>query len=736
LYSRGARSQMFRNATFSIAISLEPQGNWAYITGDWWGAGGPTLENNLQRLRNIGISAHIDSGKTTLTERILFYTRRIHRMHEVHGEDGGATMDYMDLERERGITINSAATYCQWRGHQINIIDTPGHVDFTMEVERSLRVLDGAILVLCAVGGVQSQSLTVDRQMRRYGVARLAFINKCDREGADPQRVCRQIRQRLNLNPVLIQLPIGLGAAFEGVIDLIEMRALFFRGEAGERVEAAEIPASLQSAARAARESMLDAVSMFSEELTQAWLEGRADPPAIKQALRQAVLRRQLLPVLLGSAYRNKGIQPLLDAVVDFLPSPEEITTQAYRLDTEDGQQQAICLSGRVDDPLVAMAFKLQESRFGPIAYLRIYQGRLERETQLMNCRTGKFQRPGRLALIHADRLEEIRSAHSGQIVGVFGLETQNGDTFTDGRLRLSFSAMQVPEPVISLGVKPAQNQQAQALANALQRFAREDPSFRVSTDAESGQLLIAGMGELQLEVYLERVRREYGIEVQTSPPEVAYRETITREVEFDYTHKKQTGGAGQYGRIIGRLQPAAEVEFEFVDQVKGGAVPAQFIPAVEKGFAEAVKKGPLIGAPVVGVRVILEDGASHPVDSKEIAFRQAAYGAWRESIGKAGARLLEPIMRVEVETPPAFLGKVLGSLNQRRAMIIGQEELGQVVRVEADVPLAEMFGYATVLRSLSEGQAAFTMQFSRYLHLPEWVAEKLLENNRQREGA
>ncbi len=679
----------------------------------------------VAKIRNIGISAHIDSGKTTLTERILYYTRRIRRMHEVRGADGvGATMDSMELERERGITIASAATHCLWGRHHINIIDTPGHVDFTIEVERALRVLDGAVLVLCAVAGVQSQSLTVDRQMRRYRVPRIAFVNKCDRVGSDPLRVRDQMRERLGLNPVLLQLPIGAAEKFAGVIDLIDMRALFFRGESGQEVSAEPIPAELSGPAGRAREEMLDAVSMFSDDLTARVLEGSATPECIRRALRAATLTRQVVPVLMGSAYRNKGVQPLLDAVVDYLPAPDQVENTAVDLDRGD---QPVELVPESERPLVALAFKLESGRFGQLTYLRVYQGCMQRDGAMVNSRTGEHHRIGRLARMHADKMEEIAQAGPGDIVAVFGVRCRSGDTFTDGSSRLGMTSIHVPDPVISLSVRPRDSRSQAGLIKALRRFCKEDPTFRSQVDPESGETVVSGMGELHLEVYLERARREYQVAITTSPPRVAYRETLTREVEFDYTHRKQTGGAGQYGRVCGRIQPLSEGDFEFVDRVAGGAVPRQFIPAVMKGFKEMLAQGPCMRAPVVQVRVMLEDGDFHPVDSKEVAFREAARGAWRRAVGQAGPRILEPIMRLSVETPPEFAGGVLASLHQRRGVIIGiQDQSGQNL-IEAEVPLAEMFGYATVLRSATEGKATFTMEPCRYSPVPEEIAERLM---------
>ncbi len=683
------------------------------------------MAEDITRLRNIGISAHIDSGKTTLTERILFYTQRIRVMHDVRGSDGvGAKMDSMDLERERGITIASAATHCRWADHHVNIIDTPGHVDFTVEVERALRVLDGGVMVLCAVAGVQSQSYTVDRQMRRYGVPRIAFVNKCDRIGADPLRVSNQLRAKLALNPVLLQLPIGLEQEFAGVVDLIEMQALRFSGRQGEEVEYGPIPDELAAEAEAAREEMIDAVSMFSDELTEAVLEERLDTPTLQRAIRQATLERKITPVLLGSAYKNKAIQPLLDAVVAYLPSPADREYSATAL----ADEAPLTLDATPDDPFVALAFKLEDGRYGQLTYLRVFQGRLRRDDTIVNVRTGARHRVGRVVRMHADEMEDITSAATGDIVAMFGIDCRSGDTFTDGNLRVAMTSMHVPEPVISLSVTPVDRKSQDNLGKALGRFTKEDPTFRAEVDPESGETVISGMGELHLEVYIERMRREYSASVETSPPQVAYREAVTRRAEFDYTHRKQTGGSGQYGRVAGALEPLEGGEFEFVDRIRGGAIPRQFIPSVEKGFRSMLDRGAKIGFPVTGVRVVVDDGRAHSVDSSEMAFQAAARGAWRETYMRAQPQILEPVMRVSVEGPADFAGAVLSTLMQRRGNILGSQEDAGFARVEAEVPLAEMFGYSTALRSATQGKAEFTMEFARYLPVPRSVADELVE--------
>jgi elongation factor G len=685
------------------------------------------LIKDLSTIRNIGISAHIDSGKTTLTERILYYTDRLHAIHDVKGKDGvGAKMDSMDLERERGITIASAATHCSWLKHHVNIIDTPGHVDFTIEVERSLRVLDGAVLVLCSVAGVQSQSFTVDRQMNRYKVPRIAFVNKCDRVGANPIRVRDQLREKLGHNPVFLQIPIGLEVDFKGVIDLVRMKALYFEGEFGEKVVEGEVPAELQAEAASYREQMLDAVSMFSDELMEAVLEDKVTVELVDQAIRKGTLSRQLTPVLVGSAYKNKGVQPLLDAVVRYLPNPTDVVNEALDLESEK-ETDTLPLASDPEKSTVALAFKLEEGRYGQLTYLRIYQGKLDRDTFITNTRTEKETKVGRLVRMHADEMEDIDAAGPGDIVAIFGLDCHSGDTFTDGKLNVAMTSIHVPSAVISLSVKPADNKSQINLMKALNRFTKEDPTFRAGADPDSGETVIHGMGELQLEVYIERMKREYGVQVEVSPPQVAYRETITQRVEYDYTHKKQTGGSGQYGRVAGYLEPNPGGGYEFVDDVKGGAIPRQFIPSVEKGMKSMLDKGRKVGAPVVDVRVVLNDGKSHTVDSSDIAFQEAARAAWRDAYDRGKARVLEPIMRVAVEGPTEHAGGVLTTLMQRRGAIIGQQECSSMTITEAEVPLAEMFGYATTLRSATQGKADFTMEFSRYMPVPESIEVELV---------
>uniref|UniRef100_A0A7C4MMR3 Elongation factor G n=1 Tax=Desulfatirhabdium butyrativorans TaxID=340467 RepID=A0A7C4MMR3_9BACT len=682
------------------------------------------MEKRIDNVRNIGISAHIDSGKTTLTERILYYTNRIHAIHDVKGKDGvGATMDSMELERERGITIASAATYCEWEGHQINIIDTPGHVDFTIEVERSLRVLDGAILVLCAVGGVQSQSITVDQQMKRYNVPCIAFINKCDRSGANPKRVMQQLQEKLGHNAVALQIPIGIEGDFEGVIDLIRMEALTFGGQNGEFVQKGPIPQALQTEAAQAREELLDAVSAFSDELTEAILEERDIPvPMILEAIRRGTLQRKLTPVLMGSAYRNKGVQPLLDAVVHYLPCPSDVENTALDMENDEAP---VRLVPDADLPIAALAFKLEDGQYGQLTYIRVYQGMIAKGSTIVNARTGKKVKVGRVVRMHASQMEDIEAIPAGYIGALFGIECASGDTFVSPGSRLTMTSMFVPKPVISLSIVPKDNKSQINMSKALNRFTKEDPTFKAHYNEETNETIIEGMGELHLDVYVERMRREYNAEVTTGIPQVAYRETITQTAEFNYTHKKQTGGAGQFGRIAGYLEPCEE-DFVFDNQITGGAIPTQFIPSCEKGFRQCLAKGPLMGFPVTGVKVVITDGASHAVDSSDMAFQAAARGAFQEGYRKAKPVIHEPIMKVAVETPTEFQGAVMGLLNQRRGMIVGAQDEGQFCVIESHVPLAEMFGFSTVLRSATQGKAQFTMEFLTYKQIPQSVADQL----------
>ena len=679
---------------------------------------------DLSLIRNIGISAHIDSGKTTLTERILFYTDRIHAIHEVRGKDGvGAKMDSMELERERGITIQSAATHCFWKDKFINIIDTPGHVDFTIEVERALRVLDGAILVLCGVAGVQSQSITVDRQMRRYKVPRIAFINKLDRQGANAFKVTSQLREKLGHNAVMIQIPIGSEADLEGVVDLTTMRAFRFDGPGGKEIIESDIPADLVETANEYREKMIDAVSMYDDDLMMAALEGQATTEQIRRAIRKGTISLHLTPVMMGSAYKNKGVQLLLDGVDLYLPNPTEVENTGVDLDRDEA---ALVLPCDPSKPLVFLAFKLDDGRYGQLTYIRIYQGTLRKGDTIVNMRTKKKLKVGRIVRMHSNEMEDIEDTAAGDLCALFGVDCNTGDTFTDGSVDVAMTSMFVPEPVIKLMIKPKDQKSQINMAKALNRFTREDPTFRTFVDEESGETIICGMGELHLEVYVERMKREYQCEVDTGAPQVAYRETIGRKAEFNYTHRKQTGGSGQYGRVAGYLEPWPDAEYLFEEQIVGGVIPREFISSCDKGFKSMMPKGRLIGFPVVNIKIVINDGAAHAVDSSDIAFQEACRGAFREAYSKASPVILEPVMKVAVEGPTEFQGAMTRTLNQRRGLITGTSEEEKFARVEADVPLAEMFGYSTELRSATQGKAEFTMEFARYTEVPSSVSEAL----------
>jgi elongation factor G len=640
-------------------------------------------------------------------------------------------MDSMELERERGITIASAATNVTWKGNEINIIDTPGHVDFTIEVERSLRVLDGAILVLCSVAGVQSQSITVDRQMKRYHVPRIAFVNKCDRTGANPYRVKNQLIEKLGLNAVLMQIPIGLEDKLEGVVDLVSMKALYFDdGPNGDAVREAEIPSHLKEEADARREELLDGVSMCSDELMEAMLEDNVTEEIIRSAIRKATINLELCPVFMGSAYKNKGIQPLLDGVVSYLPNPTDVTNKALDL---DNNEEEVILKADEDLPPVVLAFKLEDGQYGQLTYIRVYQGKVKKGDELYNTRSRKKFRVGRLIRMHAATMEDLTEAGCGEIAALFGIECASGDTFCDPKLNYSLSSMYVPNPVISLAIKPVDKKAADNMGKALNRFTKEDPTFRSYVDPESNQTIIQGMGELHLEVYVERMKREYKAEVEIGQPEVAYREAITQRADFNYTHKKQTGGSGQYARVAGYIEPLPDAEegedakeYEFVDEIKGGSIPTEYIPSCDKGFQMAIKKGSQLGFPVLGVKAVINDGAWHPVDSSDQAFQTAALNAFREAFEKAKPVILEPIMKVEVVAPNEFQGSVFASINQRRGLIISSTEDNAMSTVIAEVPLSEMFGYSTVLRSLTQGKGEFTMEIGKYGKVPVSVSEQL----------
>ncbi|WP_041401723.1 elongation factor G [Salinispira pacifica] len=692
------------------------------------------MSDAIKKMRNIGISAHIDSGKTTLTERILFYCDRIHAIHEVRGKDGvGATMDSMELEKERGITIASAATHVTWKDTPINIIDTPGHVDFTIEVERSLRVLDGAILVLSGVEGVQSQSITVDRQMKRYNVPRIAFINKLDRTGSNPYKVKDQLIDKLDHNAVLMQIPIGLEDKHVGVVDLIEMKAIYFDGDAGEKLRIEDIPEDLQAEAEQRREELIDAASLFDDELAEAFLEGEVSSDMLHRAVRAGTLSMEMTPVFMGSAYKNKGVQPLLNAVTAYLPSPLDIENKALDL---NNNEEEVSLVSDPEEKTVALAFKLEDGQYGQLTYIRVYQGSVKKGTDLYNIRTKKKFKVGRLIKMHSNHMEDIEEAWAGEIAALFGVDCASGDTFCDNSINYSMTSMYVPEPVISLSVEPVDKSAADKMAKAMNRFTKEDPTFRSYVDPESNQTIIQGMGELHLDVYVERMKREYKAEVKTGMPQVSYREAISTSADFNYTHKKQTGGSGQFGRVAGFIEPLEEGDFEFVNKIKGGVIPQEYIPSCEKGFKKGLEKGTQVGFPIVGVRVTINDGSTHPVDSSDNAFQAAALGAFRETYNKCKPIILEPIMKVVVEGPTEFQGNIFGTINQRRGVIVASNEDGAFTSVEAEVPLSEMFGYSTTLRSSTQGKAEFSMEFLKYGRVPNSVADELKKEYEEKRKA
>ena len=693
----------------------------------------------LDRVRNIGISAHIDSGKTTLTERILYYTGEIHAIHDVRGKDGvGAKMDSMELEKERGITIQSAATNVKWKDTEINIIDTPGHVDFTIEVERALRVLDGAILVLCGVAGVQSQSITVDRQMRRYNVPRLAFVNKLDRSGANPFRVKDTLREKLKLNAVMTQIPIGLEEAHNGAVDLVSMKAYTFSGDNGEKVMESEIPDELMEEAKRYRAELIGAAADFDDTVGEKFLmEEEPTEDELHTAIRKGVLALKLVPVFCGSAYKNKGVQLVLDAVGKYLPNPKEIRNEGL---DQDNNEAPVVMKTDPNQPLVALAFKLEDGRYGQLTYMRIYQGVMKKGDFIFNISDNKKKvKVPRLVRMNSDDMEDINVAYAGDIVALFGVDCSSGDTFTDGKVNYTMTSMFVPDAVISLAIAPKEKSQTDNFSKSLQKFRREDPTFRVHRDEESNETIISGMGELHLEVYVERMKREFKCEVTTGQPQVAYRETIGQTADYDYTHKKQTGGAGQFAKVIGRIEPIpVEIEesYQFKNNIKGGNIPREYIPACEKGFKEQMAKGTLIGYPIVNVKVSLNDGSYHDVDSSEMAFRICAMAAFRQAYEKAKPTALEPLMKLEVSAPEEFQGNVMGQVNQRRGMISGTQTIEGFVTIEAEVPLSEMFGYSTDLRSATQGKGEFTMEFSRYNAAPKNVQDELVKEYQKKREA
>ena len=712
----------------------------------------------MAQTRNIGISAHIDSGKTTLTERILFYCDKIHKIEEVRGGGDGAQMDHMELEKEKGITITSAATTVFWDGIggegikyaqgvdkkcRVNIIDTPGHVDFTVEVERSLRVLDGAILVLCSVAGVQSQSITVDRQMKRYRVPRLAFLNKMDRMGADPYKGRDALIEKLGHNAVLMQIPIGAENDFKGVVNLIDQKAYYFEGDNGETVIIKNCPPELQSKMEEMRNEMLDKVAEFDDVAIEKYLEGEElTEEEIHRCVKKGVQSLRFIPVFMGSAFKNKGVQLLLNAVTRYLPSPLECEKPTVKKNTKEGEEVAP-LDPNPEAPLVMMAFKITDEQFGQLTYTRIYQGRLNRGNTVYNTRTGKKIRVGRIVRMHANDRENIEECHAGDIVALVGIDCASGDTFVgeESWMDVSCEGIHVPIPVIELAISVKDKNEQAKMAKGLGRFVKEDPTFHVYTDEESGETRISGMGELHLEIYVERLKREYGASVEVGVPQVNYRETITKETKYDYIHKKQTGGAGQFGQVVGTLRPLTEENkeregqvFRFHNQIKSGAIPKEFIGACEKGFQDVTEKGPLAAFPVINCEVFLQDGKHHDVDSSDMAFRIASRQAMRQAIRAAGPALLEPIMQVEVTTPDEYQGTIIGDLSSRRGVIQASETdpNGEVV-INAQVPLAEMFGYSSDLRSFSAGKATYTMEFFAYKQCPDGVAEKVMTARKEK---
>ncbi|XP_050685409.1 elongation factor G, mitochondrial [Leptidea sinapis] len=697
----------------------------------------------LEKIRNIGISAHIDSGKTTLTERVLFYTGRIDRMHEVKGKDNvGAVMDSMELERQRGITIQSAATYTIWKEHNINIIDTPGHVDFTVEVERALRVLDGAVLVLCAVGGVQSQTLTVNRQMKRYNVPCLAFINKLDRLAANPERVLKQMRSKMKHNAAFLHLPIGLEKECKGIIDLVDEKAMYFDGDYGDIVRLEDIPVDRRAEVKDRRHELIEHLSNVDEKLGEMFLEEKTpDVQEVRRAIRRTTLNRTFTPVLLGTALKNKGVQPLLDAVLDYLPHPGEVENTAIIGERKGADGETVILDPTRDGskPFVGLAFKLEMSKFGQLTYLRCYQGMLKRGEYIYNARTSKKVKISRLVRMHSNNMEEVNEVLSGDIFALFGVDCASGDTFiNDAKLQLSMESIHVPDPVVSMSIKPKNNKDRDNFSKAVARFTKEDPTFQFRYDGDNKETLVSGMGELHLEIYAQRMEREYNCPVELGKPKVAFRETMMSPCKFDYLHKKQSGGAGQYARVTGIMEPLPPDQntlLEFNDETVGTNIPKQFVPGVERGFLDSCLKGNLSGHKVSGVKFRLQDGAHHIVDSSELSFFLAAKGAVREVFEEGAWQILEPIMFVEVTMPEEFHGTVIGQLNKRGGIITGTEGGDGWTSIYAEVPLNNMFGYAGELRSMTQGKGEFSMEYSRYSPCLPDVQEKLIRSYQEEMG-
>ncbi|KAJ9094786.1 Elongation factor G, mitochondrial [Naganishia cerealis] len=690
------------------------------------------------RLRNIGVSAHIDSGKTTFTERVLYYTGRIKAIHEVRGRDAvGAKMDHMELEREKGITIQSAATYCSWdkddKNYHFNLIDTPGHIDFTIEVERALRVLDGAVLVVCAVSGVQSQTVTVDRQMRRYNVPRVTFINKMDRMGADPFRAIEQINLKLKTPAAAIQVPIGAESELKGVVNIIDRVALYNEGAQGEEIRAAEVPAELADLVEEKRALLIETLADVDEEIADLYLEGQEPTvPQIKAAIRRATIGRKFTPVLMGSALANKGVQPVLDAVVDYLPQPNEILNTG--LDISTGVEKRTNLIPSSTAPFVGLAFKLEEGKYGQLTYIRVYQGKLKKGSYMNHIKSGKKVKVSRLVRMHSNDMEDVDEVGAGEICATFGIDCASGDTFIghNSEQQIAMSSMFVPEAVISLSILPKSKDNGQ-FSKAMNRFQKEDPTFRVKYDPESKETIISGMGELHLEIYVERMKREYGVECITGKPQVSYREAITAPTTFDYTHKKQSGGSGQYGRVMGEMTPL-EGENKFSQHIVGGKIPEKFLFACSKGFEDSLEKGPLIGHRVLGVHMHINDGQTHVVDSSELSFRTATHGAFRQAFLNAKPVILEPIMSVEVSAPNEFQGPVVGLINKLGGMILetvnGQDEF----TVTAECSLNTMFGFSTSLRACTQGKGEFSLEFCKYSQCAPQLQRELIAEHEKKQ--
>jgi len=677
-------------------------------------------------LRNIGISAHIDSGKTTFTERILFYGGRINAIHEVKGSDNvGAKMDFMELEREKGITIQSAATHVKWKNNPINVIDTPGHVDFTVEVERALRVLDGAVLILCGASGVQPQTLTVDKQMKRYNVPRIIFINKLDRMGANPWAAIEGARKRLNLNCAAVQMNIGIDNSFRGLIDLIKMKAIYFEGKNGEIIKEEEIPEGLLAEAKTRRQELIECLANVDPEIEDLYLgEKEISEPQIRAAIRKQTIDLKFVPVFMGSAYKNKGVQLALDGVTEYLPGPKEREYHGYL--PKDGEEEIVKLETDPKKPFVGLAFKLEENKFGQLTYVRVYQGKLKKGDYIYLNNLKKRAKVSRMVKMHANEMEEIDQVEAGDIFALFGIECSSGDTFTEGDMKTEtmLSSMFVPAPVISLSIKPKKNEANAKFLKALLKFQREDPTFVVNQDKESEETIISGMGELHLQIYAERIKREFNIDVELGEPTVNYRETVQANAGFDYLHKKQSGGAGQYAKVIGSLEsiPLDETgDFKnfFVNKIIGTSIPNEYIPSIERAFHDCCEKGPLTGYPVVNVRYTLTDGQTHPVDSSSMAFAWATKYSFRQAFANAVPQLLEPIMNLEVTCPNENYSQVMAGLTKRRGTISYTEGRGDIFLLQASVPLSEMFGYATELRGLTSGQGSYSMEYKNHEPVP-----------------